>query len=792
MDLEHVELTEHDKQEGEEEGHGQLEDNDDNDNDDDDEEEESPTGGVLVKKGGRKKTWRDYQRYDFNKTEGRKRLRAAEDALQQSHDGLEAAQQALQAAQALHAERLAHHKTVSEQVVDELLESEAPRPWNKMYQRLLLFYVKHGHCLMSVRASTAKRKLDKEKELRKMAKKNMKLAAVENDDDPTITITTTTTKDNEPAVNEPAVDCDKEPSQDSKDLENTQEQQQQQPQDTNFSSEDEEEEEDVMDADEIGALGRWAAMQRTHKKKGKLEDWKVAALERLAFVWDARDISWHTSYQELKDFHQEHGHIRVLPVHNKSLNRWIRFQRDNYRDFQANGFVEREDVVGMNSQRMELLEALGMDWRSHDERWIVLFHKLQQLACTQGHLRTIPEKQIKLIQFVDKQRRAYKEFMKDGGYDSKDMTNERVLLLESINFPWTTEDDADNQDSMKKMTPGTPIVTSNLLTAAKKNYPNQTNDKTGDDWMKYYGKVKSFYNVYQHFHYAAAHVDLPRSEIALLQQWDAVQRQHYQELMNAKKNKKAAGASPLTPERAELLHALGFLQPNHNRDWDYQIAQLRRFHNEQGHAKVLLAEDYPNNPQWRLLADWAVIQREEYRKYQSNERSTLTWDRVYELKTLGFNWTLTENENESTLEAAQPDTGGTEQSRAIPPPVTMVQRTSLPTLHRKRGRPRKYPIKPPVQAWVLFTQPIDEQRTKRGRGRPRKSDEEKKRDKEAREAAKAHHAVGEASPIVALNAVGEVSLKLAVATAVDLTADKGAEEKKTQPEEQSELATMLL
>jgi AT hook motif len=165
---------------------------------------------------------------------------------------------------------------------------------------------------------------------------------------------------------------------------------------------------------------------------------------------------------------------------------------------------------------------------------------------------------------------------------------------------------------------------------------------------------------------------------------------------------------------------------------------------------------------------------------------------LYELKTLGFNWTLTENENESTLETAQPDTGGTEQSRAILPPVTMVQRASLPTLHRKRGRPRKYPIKPPVQAWVLVTQPIDEQPTKRGRGRPRKSDDEKKRDKEAREAAKALQAVGEASPIVALNVVGEASPMLAVVTAVDLTAVKGAEDKKTENEEHPESATMLL
>ncbi|CAB9513163.1 helicase [Seminavis robusta] len=752
--------------------------NDDDHNDDDDHEaeEDDTKQAAAAPKKKRKKDWRDYPRYDFNKSQGRKRLKASEEALQESKDALAAAKQTYDQALAAQKERQENYQKVSQEVIDELLVTEAPRPWTKMYLRIRAFYEKHGHVNMSTRASTAKRK--------KAKAKKKQLLQQQQDQPILVTVPNKNKGDTqEPPGTEdtpqesPEGQNQEESVEDTsdKDKDKTNEETNKGSTDANSDDNNHKDkgshdqtatnenavagDEDDADAEEIGALGRWSALQRTHRNKGNLEDWKIKALDRLGFAWDARAVTWNQNYQELKEFHKRHGHVRVLPNLNSSLNRWLRFQRDNYRDFKANGFVERDDDMGMNKKRCELLEALGMDWKSHDERWIVLFHKLQQLAASQGHLRTIPAAKWQLVRFAERQRQAYKAFTEGEGSNAKsaagegELTPERVLLLESIQFPWTTEeDDGDEKKgntANRLLLAGTPITTT-AIEAAKlkqqqrqfKQHPHQK-QPIDDGWMLNYHKVKAFFCKHHHFNYAdeAASKTFLDHEIKKMQQWDKQQRRKYKQYMKETKAPKNDDA-PLTKERVELLGVLGFFQPNEEREAAYQVAILRRFHAMHGHANVM--NDYPDNTLWQKLADWAQKQRVEYRKYmgkptqsesdgdtgsdapataakcnhlkeaavttanggsassrniphESVEPCSLTWDRVYEMTQLGFNWDLPPPPKKSASKEHGAAATAVPKSKRGADSLTGEPTEENPPVKRKRGRPRKHPLKPTTQ-----------------------------------------------------------------------------------------------
>ena len=65
------------------------------------------------------------------------------------------------------------------------------------------------------------------------------------------------------------------------------------------------------------SLGIWVGRMRTEFKKrenGKqssINAERIATLDNLGFDWDANIGAWETRLQELREFHQTHGHCRV-------------------------------------------------------------------------------------------------------------------------------------------------------------------------------------------------------------------------------------------------------------------------------------------------------------------------------------------------------------------------------------------------------------------------------------------------------------------------------------------------
>jgi hypothetical protein len=105
-------------------------------------------------------------------------------------------------------------------------------------------------------------------------------------------------------------------------------------------------------------LGRWVMNQRTFKRRNGLRTSRVKALERRNFTWNMRNKQWWDMFQALKDFQEEHDHLK-LPTSDPayaSLRQWLSEQRHFYRS--------QKFRHCLTDDRIEALESIpGFEWR---------------------------------------------------------------------------------------------------------------------------------------------------------------------------------------------------------------------------------------------------------------------------------------------------------------------------------------------------------------------------------------------------------------------------------------------
>mmetsp|Transcript_25554 Transcript_25554/g.55861 ORF Transcript_25554/g.55861 Transcript_25554/m.55861 type:complete len:545 (+) Transcript_25554:278-1912(+) len=251
-------------------------------------------------------------------------------------------------------------------------------------------------------------------------------------------------------------------------------------------------------------LWRWIGTQRQKYKSEQLSSEQIQKMEDLGFVWSVfeKDTrSWDDMHQELQEFHEENGHCRVPKSHDGKLAYWVRRQRilrkrsipgwrditpdqirlledldfvwdaANYDEIWDENFSELEAYAeatghcrvprlsgplgtwvakqrqcrhqnsGSNRQLTEeqiaRLDSIGFVWRADDniESWEAMYEKLREYKMTNGNC-LVPQSQGKLGSWVDIQRRR-----KDGPVGrQKQLTPERVALLDELNFAWTAEE----------------------------------------------------------------------------------------------------------------------------------------------------------------------------------------------------------------------------------------------------------------------------------------------------------------------------------------------------------------
>ena len=175
-------------------------------------------------------------------------------------------------------------------------------------------------------------------------------------------------------------------------------------------------------------------------------------MEDIGFTWDVYTESWNKQYNQLREFHAEHGHARV-PISQKPLYQWVHRQRQILRSKINNGKMFSNDDV----KKISALNEMEFDWDTLDgdysgekerfkklkritfeadvphEKWMSHFQRLVAFKENRGHCTvpsTDPEYQ-DLSNWVRHQRYLFKR---------NKLPEDRVVALEGIDFAWTGED----------------------------------------------------------------------------------------------------------------------------------------------------------------------------------------------------------------------------------------------------------------------------------------------------------------------------------------------------------------
>lgn len=115
------------------------------------------------------------------------------------------------------------------------------------------------------------------------------------------------------------------------------------------------------DDNERKALGRWVGNQRVfykyylHGDTKHIKPHRIAALNKIGFVWDVKERKWLDRYDALVQFKRLHGHCRVTLKQNKDLSEWLRRQRYQYQR------LLKKETTTMTEERADMLREIGVD-----------------------------------------------------------------------------------------------------------------------------------------------------------------------------------------------------------------------------------------------------------------------------------------------------------------------------------------------------------------------------------------------------------------------------------------------
>ena len=158
------------------------------------------------------------------------------------------------------------------------------------------------------------------------------------------------------------------------------------------------------------------------------------------------DIKWNQRIKELKEYRKKHGNC-LVPTnyqHNKSLGKWVKKQRYQYR-------LKLEGKYStMTDERINELEAIDFVWNARfdgltaNELWDQRLEELKEYRKKHGNCN-VPKgyssnKQLGL--WVYTQRKEYR--FKQKRMKAK-ITDKRIKELEAIGFVWEVKKKADDE-----------------------------------------------------------------------------------------------------------------------------------------------------------------------------------------------------------------------------------------------------------------------------------------------------------------------------------------------------------
>lgn len=124
-------------------------------------------------------------------------------------------------------------------------------------------------------------------------------------------------------------------------------------------------------------IGNWLNTQRYLYHKNKLSTEKITLLETIGIIWNRyQRLSWNHYYELAKSYYLEHGNL-LVPIDYQigpiQLGNWIHNLRMAYRG---------KNSVKLTEERIEALEAIGMQWQVNKVKNLTLYPSSKNLKKT--------------------------------------------------------------------------------------------------------------------------------------------------------------------------------------------------------------------------------------------------------------------------------------------------------------------------------------------------------------------------------------------------------------------------
>jgi hypothetical protein len=331
--------------------HDGDEDEGDEDDDDDEEEEEDVGGGMgnfrasaltntHISGGGKRRTANNAASNSIP----RRTIQAAQQEVINAEDALKNAERAYEQAKIRFQRAKLSLETANAQAVDPLLALEASKPWNKSFMKLQQYHAIYGNCNVTRNSAIP----DAIKLCKWVNRQRATYHKGELEEWKVL------------ALNRLGMDWNAHSG--------TSTWQKYYHELKNFHAQHGHIQ--VPYTSKYSDLYSWLKRQREHYKNfveqadsSEINAERVRLLEQLGMTWAptsanrVSDGNFRQLFQELKDYYNQHGHVKFPRNDKGKLASFVKQQRQYYKTYKENGF---QDTQNMDTDRVNLLESLGI------------------------------------------------------------------------------------------------------------------------------------------------------------------------------------------------------------------------------------------------------------------------------------------------------------------------------------------------------------------------------------------------------------------------------------------------
>jgi len=325
---------------------------------------------------------------------------------------------------------------------------------------------------------------------------------------------------------------------------------------------------------------------RTNPGKVRLlvTDDRIKALDDIGFEWTVEKqrnrVSFEDRILQLKDFKEEHGHLRVTASLDKSLASFctnIRSSRNN----------PGKSTIVVTDERIKALDNIDFEWSPEQKKPRISFEErieqLKEFKGKNGHLRVTASLDRSLASFCTNIRSS----RNNPDRSTILVTDERIKALDDLGFEWSKEQQRQRVSFEDRI---------QQLTAFKERHG--------------------------HVHVTAS---LDKNLAAFCTN------------MRQARNNPGKARLVVTEERIKLLSDLGFGwtidQPQRQRvQFEERIEQLKAFKEKNGHLRVTASLD-------KSLASFCTNVRSSRNNPGGKSTIVVTDERIKALDDIGFAWT---------------------------------------------------------------------------------------------------------------------------------------------------------